>query len=187
MTTRAKIRESALRRFADQGYAATSLSEIAADSGIKKPSLYTYYSSKQAMFLELMTMSAHEELAFATGRILRDAPLPDVLEDMLSSVSQRFDEVSSLRFWVRAVYMPPKNLAAEVGSCERGYYAGMESALDTALEKGLDGSAAKRTLLVRAYIGILKGLYAELLLRDPRNARATLAALWAVYHSAMTL
>lgn len=47
------IRRAALRLFADEGYEATSMREIAAAVGIKAGSLYNHFSSKEEILWEL--------------------------------------------------------------------------------------------------------------------------------------
>lgn len=48
--TKREIIEKALELFAERGYDAVSVGEIAAAVGIKAPSLYNHYKSKQAIF-----------------------------------------------------------------------------------------------------------------------------------------
>jgi AcrR family transcriptional regulator len=51
---RQQIRSSALRLFAENGLAATKMSDIAADVGISQGLFYHYYPSKEALFTELI-------------------------------------------------------------------------------------------------------------------------------------
>lgn len=50
MDTKEKILLSALELFADRGYEAVTVAQIAEAVGIKAPSLYKHYQSKQAIF-----------------------------------------------------------------------------------------------------------------------------------------
>jgi AcrR family transcriptional regulator len=47
------IMESALRHFAEKGYVATSIQDIADDCGIAKGSLYKFFPSKEDLFIEV--------------------------------------------------------------------------------------------------------------------------------------
>jgi len=49
-----KVREAALRLFAQYGYAAVSMRQIAAEVGVQAGALYTYTSDKQALLFDLM-------------------------------------------------------------------------------------------------------------------------------------
>jgi len=55
MTTKEKLFEAALDLFAEKGFAATSVDEIAESIGIKGPNLYKYYKGKDALFEALAT------------------------------------------------------------------------------------------------------------------------------------
>ena len=52
--TRELILLAASRRFATRGYLGTSTREIAADVGIRQPSMYSHFASKQAIAEELL-------------------------------------------------------------------------------------------------------------------------------------
>lgn len=49
-STKKKIMESALELFSEKGYSAVSVAQIAKEVGIKAPSLYKHYKSKQDIF-----------------------------------------------------------------------------------------------------------------------------------------
>lgn len=62
--TRATILSEARTIFARRGYAETSLREIAEAVGIKTPSLYAHFSSKDALYEEVYAEVAVEHTAF---------------------------------------------------------------------------------------------------------------------------
>lgn len=66
--TRKKILDQALELFAARGYDAVSVGEIAEAAGIKAPSLYNHFPSKQAIFDALIASTAARYEA-DTGKI----------------------------------------------------------------------------------------------------------------------
>lgn len=68
---RLQLLEVARVRFAEQGFHATSMDEIAEAAGVTKPVLYQHFPSKRALYVELLEDTGRElltMLAEATGR-----------------------------------------------------------------------------------------------------------------------
>lgn len=53
-STEKRLRQVAMELFAERGYGGTSMSDIAAGVGVRKASLYNYYSSKDELLLDLL-------------------------------------------------------------------------------------------------------------------------------------
>ncbi len=58
--TRRQILQAALKRFANSGYAATSIQQIVGDAKVSKPALYYYFRDKAGLFQALVN-EAHDE------------------------------------------------------------------------------------------------------------------------------
>src|SRR3954454_18437406 len=68
---RLQLLEVARDRFAEQGFHATSMDEIAEAAGVTKPVLYQHFPSKRALYVELLEDAGRymlTTLADATGR-----------------------------------------------------------------------------------------------------------------------
>ncbi|MBF0526858.1 MAG: TetR/AcrR family transcriptional regulator [Deltaproteobacteria bacterium] len=99
----------ATRLFAQKGYAATSVREIVAESGVTKPTLYYYFGSKEGIYLELMgsTFARFRELLETSRRkqgTVRDRLL-DLADNLISMFAQDMDIA---RMMHRMYYSPPQ-------------------------------------------------------------------------------
>ena len=59
---REQLFDVALRLFAGRGFAATTMDDIASAAGVTKPLLYQHFTSKRALYLELVDSVAHDML-----------------------------------------------------------------------------------------------------------------------------
>jgi TetR/AcrR family transcriptional regulator, cholesterol catabolism regulator len=71
------IADVAVRLFADRGYSTTSMNDIAAELGVRAPSLYNYFPSKTALLDELCLQSAKRmndavRVALSLGQRVRE-------------------------------------------------------------------------------------------------------------------
>lgn len=187
MSTASRIQKAAFARFGAKGYAATSLKEIASDCGIQKSSIYSHFASKEALFKSLVQSSAYDEMEFAREQLLRPVPAAEALRELLTTIVTRFAVSPSLRFWVQTLYLPPACLKTDIKGYAGIYYSGVRSVVIRALELGTEANEHKRLFLSLAYLGILKGLYAELLQDSGMILEETLSALWSMYQCAMEL
>jgi AcrR family transcriptional regulator len=89
---RALIEDAAAKLFAEQGYAATRLDEIAAAADITKPVLYRHFDSKKALYLALLAKHV-EQLPRFVDPMAGDQPLaerlPAILDGWFSYVQER--------------------------------------------------------------------------------------------------
>jgi TetR/AcrR family transcriptional regulator len=175
--TAERILDAAERHFAEKGYTATSLGEIADDVGIRSPSLYKHFASKLALYEAVM------------HRLLD--PYFQMLESVLAVPGDVEQAEQNLENVVRHYYATP-NLARLV---QHAALAGgdevqlmMTEWFDPVFERAaalthqtpfLSGSDSKQVLyLVMAFHNMMSGyvtmapLHEKLLGEDPLGASA---------------
>jgi AcrR family transcriptional regulator len=103
-TTRERILEAALDLFARQGFAGTSVRQLARAVGLRESSLYNHFASKEAIYHALVDAhgpaSSAERLRSPRFRALRDDPAgfcrlyaAELLEQWCDPREQRFQEL----------------------------------------------------------------------------------------------
>lgn len=79
--------ESAMKLFWQKGYAATSLSDLVEHMGINKPSMYSTFGNKEALFLQAtQCYIEHYARPHLIKLTARDQPLASRLRDYLYSI-----------------------------------------------------------------------------------------------------
>jgi AcrR family transcriptional regulator len=89
---RALIEDAAARLFAEQGYAATRLDEIAIAADVTKPVLYRHFDSKKALYLTLLAKHVQQLPRFVDPTVAEQplaARLPAILDGWFAYVEER--------------------------------------------------------------------------------------------------
>ena len=86
----ARARETALQLFSRQGYGATSMRQISAESGLSVGNLYHHFGSKEAIFQQLIdgywdTLLAPDS---RLQQVFNRANFPDDLEEMATAIEE---------------------------------------------------------------------------------------------------
>src|SRR6187551_1703661 len=82
-----EILEAALACFAQKGFAATRMDDIAARAGITKGTIYLYFDSKEAVFKALARQSIGERIAAVTEQLKGgEASAADQLRFVISTL-----------------------------------------------------------------------------------------------------
>src|SRR4051794_41344315 len=74
-----QILESAHALFAERGYAAVTMDEVAAAVGVTKPLLYTYFGNKDRLYLACMRPAGEALLEAVVAAIAETSTAPDAL------------------------------------------------------------------------------------------------------------
>lgn len=184
MGTHEKIKLTAIAHLGKYGYKGTSLSKIAEEVGIKKPSLYAHYKSKQDMFDGCMEFAKSEFMAQAED-ILRSSNTPEQkLYNLPASFFDAYDADDSRLFYLRFAYMPPEELGENKIRYSNDF---IESLADLVSDPVLnltgmaDTSSQRYNEALEAYLCIFDGLMVELLFGGTKEYRARLDMVWPLF------
>ena len=93
--TRERLRSAAHQLFLKQGYQATSIDAILSEAGISsKETLYRYYSSKEALFVDVLSHLTMEQPGFSEK--LAALPSPRDLQSLRHALQQLSYEILSM-------------------------------------------------------------------------------------------
>ena len=88
--TRRQILEAALKRFANGGYAATSVQQIVGDAKVSKPALYYYFRDKAGLFQALVNEAHDERFQVVQQAAARGQGVRGQLAEILASLFEYF-------------------------------------------------------------------------------------------------
>jgi AcrR family transcriptional regulator len=99
----AEIIEAGFAEFAEKGFAAARLDDVARRAGVAKGTIYRYFENKEALFLAAVRSRVASALSDVAG-LLETSPLPtrDLLRAMVSALYGRMVE-GDLRLLMRVV------------------------------------------------------------------------------------
>jgi AcrR family transcriptional regulator len=187
-STQSRLKETAFSLFAAHGYESTSMSQIANAVGIKKPTLYSYYESKEELFLSIFNEAA-EEYRQHIEQILAEAQQMGCTKDQLYYVFQRYityfaqnPELSA--FWNRILIFPPASLKeklfTQISNLEASLYGQVAEIIQAGMDRGdLRHSVVLDTLF--SFYCLREGLLLAVLLNpdlDPRKIEVVWKNIW---------
>lgn len=180
-TPRPEVRERVLRAaarvFADRGFAAASIDDVAAAAGFTKGAVYSNFASKDELFFALMDQQVAERVSLFTGLVAELSEATDVADLIArhlvdSVVDSRDWQLLFLEFWQRAMRDPDTHKRFLVRRRELHHVVADE--FQKALDSGRIRSAASARALTFVVLGVANGLAIEELL-DPGTAPRGLA------------
>ena len=168
--TRAKIMESAIKLFSNQGFNKASVDDICAEAGISKGAFYHHFKSKQELFLALLDgwLQAIDHAIEAS----KDKTAPETFQQMTEAFPYIFETAGDglpmfLEFWLQAS-RDKKIWDASIAPYRR-YHKYFTSLIKKGVEEGsfveVDPDLASRMIVSTAM-----GLLLQSLL-DPKGAK----------------
>ena len=158
----------ALELFAYRGYRATTMDDIAEAAGVTKPLVYQHFSSKRALYLELVDSIARD-LQVAVGSALVDAAGPRQQVEL--GFAAYFRLVINKEAEFRLLYGRDHADDHELGRALRMVEDTMAAAIDPLIDAGLDDD--HRRLLAYAVVGMAEGASRRFIAQRPSGAGGT--------------
>ena len=152
----------ALELFAHRGYRATTMDDIAERAGVTKPLLYQHFSSKRALYLELVDSIA-QDLLTAIRRALMRAEGPRQQVEL--GFAAYFQLVVSNEAEFRLLYGRDHADDFELGRALRAVEDAIAEAIDPLIDAGLDDD--HRRLLAYGIVGMAEGASRRFMAQRP--------------------
>ncbi|WP_409296549.1 TetR/AcrR family transcriptional regulator [Peribacillus sp. SCS-26] len=110
MNTADLIKKTALELFAAGGYEGTALSQIARTVGIKTPSIYAHFSSKEELYMAVLRDIVLKEMEKLQGIKKDSGEIERDIKALFYHLGDFAGKGEELLFYKRAVFFPPRSL-----------------------------------------------------------------------------
>ncbi|KIL41222.1 hypothetical protein SD70_08130 [Gordoniibacillus kamchatkensis] len=182
------IRREALALFARCGYEGTSLADIAKAVGIKTPSIYAHFASKDDLYLAVLdwVLDEYDRLLDKATAAAGGAEQP--VRERLKSIYEEFASAYALRaenaFYKRAVFFSPAALQPIVRErvlrVEQRLVEKLARLIEEGRRSGEIGEFDNETVLA-AFFCQVDGMFLEHDLYDAELYARRLEQVWAVF------
>lgn len=170
---RQQILEVSCGVFADRGFHATSMDDIAAAAGVTKPVLYQHFTSKRGLFIALLRDLGQEllrELSVATGAAHSGR------ERVEGGFAAYFRFVTGNEAAFRVLFGASARNDAEFADRIEELLDDLADAISQLIE--IEGSTEHRRVLAHALIGIAEATSRDTLTDGGASVNAELLARW---------
>jgi AcrR family transcriptional regulator len=118
--TRRQILRAALKRFANSGYAATSIQQIVGDAKVSKPALYYHFRDKAGLFQALVSEAHDERFQVVQQAAARGRGIRSQLIEILAALFDYFHKNRELtRIAFATAFSAPGEMPPELRYLER--------------------------------------------------------------------
>lgn len=184
--TKTQLMQAAFHHFGANGYNGGSLAQIAEEVGIKKQSIYTYFKSKDVLYLAVYDEAMQFELAFVQEYMenVRDEPIEQALLPLLEQVETRFLQHVETKFFIRSTFLTPHHLQQALGKKTYAYLDAIQALFAHYFStQKLSVSSDEAAI---AYLALLDSLYVEMLYGGNERFLQRLHAGWHVFYRGIT-
>ncbi len=149
---RRQLFDVALTLFAEHGYAATTMDDIAEAAGVTKPLVYQHFDSKRALYLELLDVFSYEMIdRIVQATSAAEGPRQQVERGFAGYFELMVDNEDAFRLLYGRDAPDDRELGAALHRVEEA----IAVAIDPLIDAGLDPE--HRLLLAHAVVGMAEG------------------------------
>jgi AcrR family transcriptional regulator len=166
---RRQLFDVALSLFADRGFAATTMDDIAEAAGVTKPLVYQHFESKRALYLELMDVISRQ---LVDRIVVSTADAVGPRRQVELGMAAYFEMMVENEQAFRLLYGRDAPDDLELGEALRRVEDAIAQAIEPLIDAGLDPE--HRLLLAYSVVGMAEGASRHLLNRgaDRLSARS---------------
>lgn len=164
--------------FAERGYAALTMRQIATGLGVSTGTLYHYFESKEVLFQKMLESLAERDVTDAVALLTENAPAADQLAQLLSFIESREAYFRSLLFIAMDYFRNrPEDGALPADSPVATIVQNYKRAL--ASRTNLAAEPARAELLFTLLVGIIVNRLLDPESPSMEDQAEQLTALWA--------
>ncbi|WP_217635733.1 TetR/AcrR family transcriptional regulator [Alteribacillus persepolensis] len=184
--TSTNIKRTALSLFAKHGYNGTSLSDIAKQVGMKKPSLYNHFSSKADLFLAVAdeVFAAYVDYIEKALAQVRGTSVKMKLKQALLSTAQFLSSHDVGMMYMRMVMFPPAELCQDIRKRFESFEGKTDDMYMALFREGIQNNEIAPgdiSVYVKSFYALLDGISTEMYMYSSEKMDAKIEASWTVF------
>ncbi|MFB4163688.1 TetR/AcrR family transcriptional regulator [Alteribacillus sp. JSM 102045] len=181
-----KIKQTALELFAEHGYDGTSMSDIAKKVGIKKPSLYNHFESKEALFFATIDDVFRSYVDYVNKSLadLKEKTVKTKLKQALISTAQFLSSHGIGMMYMRVLMFPPMDLREDIVKRFETCEGETDEMYIHLFKEGIENNEIEPGdihIYLQAFYTLLDGISTDMFIYSKEKVENKLEAGWTVF------
>ncbi|GIN87481.1 TetR family transcriptional regulator [Heyndrickxia sporothermodurans] len=185
--TKNKIKEVAYRQLAEKGYDRATLSSIAKEVGIKTPSIYAFYKSKEDVFMAVykdLLEDYYSYIKCVIGKIKNSTVKEQLYEILIGLSHYHLTQPEKTQAYTKLAFFLAPTLNSEIQET----FSEMEKDLCKLLENTFASGIEKEEIknqpiedLIASFLCLMDGIFLELIYYQEDKFKRRLEQVWSIY------